>query len=82
MTDELRSCPFCGSTSLPHIYKVRNLGYDHPGFVKCSNCVDGVSAATWNTRPIEDVLRAKIAELEAEVAKLKKNLKEFNSIYC
>jgi len=69
MSEELRPCPFCGS--MPVIEKT--------GDVVCANtdCIVLASAiaygvgdtpvafAAWNTRPVEDALRARISELEA-----------------
>lgn len=68
--NELKNCPFCGGlASLLHDEKWH--------WVQCSNpeCYTmpwkdlGVSGAieVWNTRPIEDALKARIAELEAQV---------------
>ena len=66
MSAELRACPFCGSPG-----KVSKL--DH--LIGCSNpeCFVPWSFVTefeWNQRPIEDALRARIAELEREVDRL------------
>ena len=61
---ELKPCPFCGSKA--------NLSRTVPNMVLCSNenCWfynNFVGILTWNTRPIEDALRARIAELEADI---------------
>ena len=61
MSEELRPCPFCGGR---HIETAENLD-----LVYCFDC--GAKMRTdlgggWNTRPIEDALNARIAELEAE----------------
>ena len=67
MSEELRPCPFCGKE--PHIDANYHL-------FSCQN-KDCIADATnyeatmgffeqWNTRPIEDALTARIAELEAE----------------
>ena len=58
---ELKMCPFCGSD---------NVKSEEPlDVVYCLDC--GAEMATdlgdWNTRPIEDALHARIAELEAEL---------------
>jgi len=58
MSEILRPCPFCGSADIrtePGI----NLNY-------CDKCSAEANIEHWNTRPIEDALRARIAELEAE----------------
>ena len=59
---ELKPCPFCGSADIrtePGI----NLNY-------CDKCSAEANIEHWNTRPIEDALRARIAELEALVDEL------------
>ena len=62
---ELKPCPFCGENV--EVYKMtRLLGQDHPGFVRC-DCVEGVSVARWNDRPIEDALRAELERRTAEL---------------
>lgn len=63
MSEELKACPFCGS--VPDIEPIEDCEY-----INCSNldCIDGVYCLTtkqWNTRPIEDALRA---ELEKRTA--------------
>lgn len=72
MMDELKPCPFCGEHHL-WTYSVR-YAPNELRFVKCSKepyeddgCVSGVSVRTWNTRPIEDALRA---ERDAAVERL------------
>ena len=57
---ELKPCPFCGAMPM---------GEDDRYMCSTLGCVmqeDTISAKDWNTRPIEDALRARIAELEAE----------------
>ena len=62
---ELKKCPFCGSEAM-------NLYDDDVEMVGCPNtdCVEFdapmVNVASWQTRPLEDALKARIAELEAE----------------
>lgn len=64
MSDETsKPCPFCGQMS-PY------------GDKFCDDCIDtnenvGAWIDNWNNRPIEDALKAQIAELEAEVVALK-----------
>ena len=58
MSEELRPCPFCGGTKIC-TEKGINLNY-------CDNCSAESNVEHWNTRPIEDELRARIAELEAD----------------
>jgi len=56
MSEELRPCPFCGGTKIC-TEKGINLNY-------CDNCSAESNVEHWNTRPIEDALNARIAELE------------------
>ena len=56
--NELKPCPFCGGTNIC-TEKGINLNY-------CDSCSAEANIEHWNTRPIEDDLRARIAELEAE----------------
>ena len=69
MSEELRPCPFCGKE--PHIDANYHL-------FSCQN-KDCIADATnyeatmgffeqWNTRPIEDALNARIAELEQDLS--------------
>ena len=67
--DELKACPFCGRQP-----------YESGGYVSCHTelCLANADyhepaigpITDWNTRPIEDALNARIAELEAYVAEL------------
>ena len=68
----LKRCPFCKSTK---IHPAGSSGFPVPVNARCLNC--GVRGPerfcgkyaddSWNTRPIEDELRARIAELESFV---------------
>jgi Lar family restriction alleviation protein len=73
MSDELRECPFCGWAV--GVYPVR----DEYGSVightaRCSGCggtaetrnTEAEAAAAWNTRLLEDVLRAELETLRAK----------------
>lgn len=59
----LQPCPFCGQH---HLWTYRSTyAPDDQRFVKCAidpqeddGCVSGVNVNLWNTRPIEDALRA------------------------
>ena len=73
---ELKPCPFCGGKASPG-----QPGYVHD--VGCSNHFevdpsicrnDGTySYEEWNTRPIEDALRAENDQLEADLLKMTAN---------
>ena len=67
---ELKPCPFCGSPA----YSYHDNCIDFAG-VKCNlgGCVCAdilITENNWNTRPIEDALNKRIAELEAHIAAL------------
>ena len=71
MSEELRPCPFCGNEPVVegNLVACNNLNcptYDNywtdPMIFTCDQ---------WNTRPIEDALQSRIAELEAENDMLK-----------
>ena len=72
MSEELRPCPFCGGTKIC-TEKGINLNY-------CDNCSAESNVEHWNTRPIEDALTTRIAELEAEIDIRKDQLREAENI--
>ena len=53
---ELKLCPFCGKS------RIRETNSLFPGLGECQNC--GAVAGRWQSRPLEDALTARIAELE------------------
>lgn len=60
---ELKPCPFCG--------KKPNPNWTDESYIECTNrkCSVygyGMSTGDWNTRPIEDALNKRIAELERD----------------
>jgi hypothetical protein len=75
MSDELRECPFCGFNG------VEVKGNDLRGwFCECPQCWGGIkdhcaseaeAAEDWNTRPVEDALRAERDAALAEAARLR-----------
>lgn len=71
MNEELKLCPFCGSKSAS--VKEERERYGVRTFVACSCGVSltayaaDVAVSRWNQRPVEDALRARIAELEAQL---------------
>ena len=71
MMDELKPCPFCGEQPELTTYFIKGTANHTNVYASCScghktrsrKGVDG-AIADWNTRPIEDALNARIAELE------------------
>ena len=72
---ELKECPFCGQQ--PKETKYREFG-KNPREYSLYHCLNegcpsyftkpgSMTAEDWNTRPIEDALRARISELEEEI---------------
>ncbi len=59
--NELKPCPFCGN----EVYPAISASLDD-GNTRCRNCGAKMPTKVWDTRPIEDALRARIAELEAK----------------
>jgi IS5 family transposase len=57
MNDELKPCPFCGSSDVKE-YTDKS--------IHCRQC-GAESGVDWNTRPLEDSLRAQLAEKDAEL---------------
>ena len=67
MSEELKPCPFCGRTPNPD--------WTDESYIECTNrkCSlygYGMSTGDWNTRPIENALNKRIAELEGLVQRL------------
>lgn len=66
---ELKACPFCGSKAEKHKYTM--LGEDFKvAYCPNEDCYfhhRTASIADWNTRPIEDALDKRIAELEGVI---------------
>ena len=63
--DELKACPFCGKEPAIHA----NIAICVNDDCEQSDYWTGLEVATWNTRPIEDELNRRIAELESIVDK-------------
>ena len=59
MSEELIPCPFCGESSRVEINTYTEQ-------IVCGQCGAVVYYKYWDTRPIEDELRKRIAELEAK----------------
>ena len=72
MSEELRPCPFCKSNNTTLDYYEISGPQELGTIVVCNDCgASAKSIVDWNTRPIEDALNDRIAELEAENAALK-----------
>ena len=68
---ELKPCPFCKSNNTTLDYYEISCPQELGTIVVCNDCGASVkSIVDWNTRPIEDALNARIAELEAENERL------------
>ncbi len=79
MSEELRPCPFCKSNNTTLDYYEISGPQELGTIVVCNDCgASAKSIVDWNTRPIEDALNARIAELEAEVTKCH----ELQDSYC
>ena len=68
-TEELRPCPFCGTLPQANTWTLHGISetrYFCPN-PECPHSVRTVTLEQWNTRPIEDNLIARIAELEQEL---------------
>jgi hypothetical protein len=70
---ELKPCPFCGNKNISN----DELRFENEVISRrftCSDCnvlIMDISAEHWNTRPIEDALNKRIAELEKEITDAK-----------
>lgn len=64
MSEELKPCPFCGFDTI----------CEENHLVFCLNCGTSNHISEWNTRPVEDALQVRIAELEAENERLQNKL--------
>ena len=75
--NKLKQCPFCNGDAYEGDYTHENGGDWY--FVKCDMCcarsdeyhAQEVANIEWNSRPIEEALRAEIEQLKAENAELK-----------
>ena len=57
--DELKACPFCGSSNTTLDYYEISCPQELGTIVVCNDCgASAKSIVDWNTRPIEDVLIA------------------------
>ena len=66
---ELKACPFCGKAQLTDKERGDTLPYKKSMKRICDWC--DCEAHNWNTRPIEDGLRAELAAAQAEGERLR-----------
>lgn len=70
---EILPCPFCGSR---HLYFGDWGMHGTQDKVSCGNeCIERVPVETWNSRPAEEALQKRIAELEAERDRMREALR-------
>lgn len=73
---EILPCPFCGSE---HLYFGDWGMHGTQDKVSCGNeCIERVPVETWNSRPAEEALQKRIAELEAERDRLREALQRIS----
>ena len=70
MSEELRPCPFCGEMPVTENNLVACANKSCPTYDNYWTDPQILTIEQWNTRPIEDALNARIAELEAENEKI------------
>ena len=63
---EIKPCPYCGSTDIKLHDEITHAVWCQECFAEMPSIDIESAVELWNTRPIEDELRARIAELEAE----------------
>jgi hypothetical protein len=68
MTEKLKPCPHCGGEAS------ESIGQYPEGtpwkYIECLKCSASSEPEVWNTRPIEDALRATIEKKDAETCSL------------
>ena len=71
MSEELRPCPFCKSNNTTLDYYEISCPQELGTIVVCNDCgASAKSIVDWNTRPIEDELRAEIERLKVRIEEL------------
>ena len=61
---EIKPCPFCGSTDIKLHDEISHAVWCQECFAEMPSIDIESAVELWNTRPIEDALNARIAELE------------------
>ena len=74
----LKPCPFCGSEQPQDSKDDGNVPYEFGMSRSCNSCSAAVNLG-WNTRPIEDALTARIAELKPIIDKLVEGIDSLTS---
>lgn len=72
---ELKPCPFCGVNKWQY-----HAHFSGASVFQCEKCGTIVDECVLNTRPIEDALQARIAELEAELNNTKFHAKTLQEL--
>jgi len=62
MSEELKPCPFCGSTKLKH--RPDSLAQGDVGYVMCCDCLIYASVKSWNTRAPDETVKGVVEALE------------------
>ncbi len=83
---ELKPCPFCDSSKAFHNTYEADFGIAHE--IVCDLCGCNVTyyeslkdcILRWNTRPIEDALRAEIAKLQDDNRSLVEQINHFSGV--
>jgi len=63
---EIKPCPYCGSTDIKLHDEITHAVWCQECFSEVESIDIESAIKLWNTRPIEDALQARIAELEAQ----------------
>lgn len=76
-TKELKPCPFCGKPASRWYDTGGDFDVPVCGCIYHANAYGKDMEIEWNTRPIEDSLLARVAELEELNARMKKQLDDW-----
>ena len=74
MSEELRPCPFCGEMPVTENNLVACANKSCPTYDNYWTDPQILTIEQWNTRPVEDALNKRIADLDAENAELKERV--------